>query len=116
MGEKMLTSSINLLFSECLQNVSFSEGSKTGYCLVVAFTLFQTIPRFYGLTKEGFENHVGIGEDAGNQHFLIFLQSFFSLSKTEIITSATFNFSSANGLILVKAKILSFGKGLNLKM
>ena len=60
-----------------------------------------------------FENIVGKRENAGNQHFLLFLQRFLTLSQTETLILATLNLSSANAFNLVKAKILSFGKELN---
>ena len=47
------------------------------------------------LRNNSFENIVGSGENAGNQHFLLFPQCFLLLSKTEIIML------SANGLNLV---------------
>ena len=34
------------------------------------------IPGFYDPEKEAFENIVGKGENAGNQHFLLFTQCF----------------------------------------
>ena len=41
------------------------------------------------LKKKAFENIVGKGENAGNQHFLLFPTTFSTLSKREIM-SATF--------------------------
>ena len=58
------------------------------------------------------ENNVGKGENAGNQHLLLFRHC--TLSKREILILATFNLSSANAFNLVTSKILSFGKGLTL--
>ena len=40
-------------------------------------TLYQTIPGLHGLLKKAFKNIVENGENAGNQHFLLFPQSFF---------------------------------------
>ena len=57
---------------------------------------------------------MGKGENAVNQHFLLFPQCFLTLSKKEIIILATFNFSSANAFNLVTSKILLFGKELTL--
>ena len=57
------------------------------------------------------ENTVGKGENANNQHFLLF-PVFSTLSRREIITLAMFNLTSANAFNLVTSKLLSFGKGL----
>ena len=54
--------------------------------------------------KKAFENIVGKGENAGNQHFLLFPTMFSSPSETEIITGKSFN--------LVKSKILLIGREL----
>ena len=59
-----------------------------------------------------FENIVGKGENAGNQHFLLFSQYFLLLSKSEIIILTTFDLSSAKAFNLDQAEILSFGKEL----
>ena len=59
--------------------------------------------------KEPFENIVGKGENAGNQHFL--LSTMFSiLSTTNFAIWITFNLSSANAFKLDWSKNLSFGK------
>ena len=39
-------------------------------------TLYHTIPTLNDREKEAFENIVGKGENAGNQHFLLFPQFF----------------------------------------
>ena len=44
-------------------------------------TFYHTIPTFNDLKKEAFENIVGKGENAGNQNFLLFPQSFLSIPK-----------------------------------
>ena len=62
------------------------------------------------LKKKALENTVVRGENAGNQHFLP-LPVFPSLSKRNIVISATFNLSSGNTFNLVMSKNLSFGKG-----
>ena len=62
------------------------------------------------LYDKPFENIVGNGEVAGNQHFLLFPQCFSTLLKTN------FNFSSsisAKALNLDQSKFLSFGNELN---
>ena len=64
--------------------------------------------------KESLENIVRKGENAGNQHFVLFPQCFL-LFLTQISNFESLLFlSSPNALILVKAKDLSFGKGLKL--
>ena len=42
------------------------------------------------------ENIVGKGENAGNQHFLLFPQSFLHFLNAEISILSAFNLSSAN--------------------
>ena len=42
---------------------------------------FHTIPTFNDREKEAFENVVGKGENAGNQHFLPFPQCFLPFAK-----------------------------------
>ena len=63
--------------------------------------------------KKPFENNMGKGENAGNQHFLLFPQCF-TLPKTKFNFSATLNFvlSSANAFNLDLSKILLFVKKL----
>ena len=50
---------------------------------------------------KAFENIVGKGENAGNQHFLIFPTMFSTLSMTEIIIFATIHLSFASALLLL---------------
>ena len=64
------------------------------------------------LDKRSLENTEGKGENAGNQHFLLFSTVFSTLSKRENVILATFKLSSANAFNLVMSKILFFGKGL----
>ena len=52
--------------------------------------------------KRPFQNIVGKGENAGNQHFPLFPQFFSTLSRTEIIIFVTFILSFANALNLDK--------------
>ena len=61
--------------------------------------------------KKFLENIVGKGENAGYQHFLLFLQCFL-LHQREIVILGTFYLSSANAINLVMSKILLFGKEL----
>ena len=58
------------------------------------------------------ENIVGKGENAGNQHVLLFSQCFFISSKREIILSATFILSFASALNLFDWKIMLSGNKL----
>ena len=57
------------------------------------------------LYKKTFKNIVGKGENAGNQHFLLFPECF---PKTNFSSWIIFTFSSANALIFVYSKILLF--------
>ena len=65
------------------------------------------------LKKMPFEKIVGKGENAGNQHFLLFPQCFTTQSVRKIIFSAAFILSSANAFNLDQSKILLFGKELS---
>ena len=62
--------------------------------------------------KEAFENIVGKGENAGNQHFLLFPQYFLPCpkKKKKILILATSNLSFANALNFVQPKKLSADK------
>ena len=64
------------------------------------------------LTKKAFENIVGKGENADNQHFLLFPQCFLSVTKKKINFWIKIILSSANAFNLDQAKYLSFGKEL----
>ena len=55
---------------------------------------------------------MGKGENAENQHFLLFPQCFLLYQREKIIIVATFNLSSASAFGLVTSKMLSFGKEL----
>ena len=67
-------------------------------------TFSRTIPGFHDPTKKAFENIVGKGENADNQYFLLFFTMFSSLSKKEILISATLKLLSTNTFNLVKSK------------
>ena len=57
---------------------------------------------------------MGKGENAGNQHFLLFSKCFLLYQRErEIIISVTFILSSADALNLNQDKFLPFGKGLD---
>ena len=64
------------------------------------------------LKRKALENTMGKGENAGNQHFLLFPTVFSTLSKREIIILIIFNMSSAKAFNFDKSNILSFGKEL----
>ena len=59
--------------------------------------------------KKPFENIEGEGENAGNQHFLLF-PDCFQPDQTHIIILSTLILSSANAFKLDQSKILSFGR------
>ena len=50
------------------------------------------------LKKKALENTMRKGENAGNQHCLLFSQCFLLLSMRKIIIVATFDLSSANAI------------------
>ena len=63
------------------------------------------------LYKKPFENIMGKGENAGNQHFLYFPQCFLQIPKTNFNFSVTI-IVSVNAFNLDHSNILSFGKEL----
>ena len=77
-------------------------------------TLLLHDTKFY--TEKPSENIVGKGENAGNQHFLLFLTMFSTFRRAKSIFSATYISSSANAFNLELSKILSFGKNLNIRL
>ena len=66
------------------------------------------------LGKKPFEIIVGKGENAGNQHFLLFPQCFPPFPNQISFSLLTFILSSANASNSDQSKILSFGKRLTL--
>ena len=62
------------------------------------------------LEKKTFENIVGKGENAVNQHFLLFPQCFLPVPKTNFNFSDTYILSSANAFNLDQSKNALFGK------
>ena len=62
---------------------------------------------------ETFENILGKGENAGNQHFLPFPKYFLHFQKQNSNFSVTIILLSAKAFNLDHSKILSFGKELN---
>ena len=79
--------------------------------------LYHTITTFNDPTlyKEPFENIIGKGENAGDQHFLLFPQRFLSFPK-QISIFESFILSSANPFNLDQSKVLSFGKELKMQV
>ena len=72
-------------------------------------TLYQAIP-FNDLEKKPFENNVGKGENAGNQHFLLFPTMFSTLPSINFSFLVTLMLPYANDFNFDQSKILSFGK------
>ena len=64
------------------------------------------------LIETPFENIVGNGENAGNQHFLHFPQCFYTFLRTNFKFSVIFIVLSASAFNLEQSKNLSFGKEL----
>ena len=60
------------------------------------------------LRKKPFENIVGKGENAGNQHFLLFPQCFLPLKKQISIFDTHLNCRVQRFSILDRSKILTF--------
>ena len=74
--------------------------------------LLHTIPSFNDLKEVGFGKYYGgKGENAGNQHFLLFPKCFQLLSERHHHLKATFNLSSANAFNSVLSKNLSSACG-----
>ena len=63
------------------------------------------------LKMKAFENIVGKGENAGNQHFPLFPQCFLPFPPKKFHFWVAFIFSSTNAFNLDQSKNLSFGKG-----
>ena len=62
-------------------------------------------PDFYDPKIKPFENLAGKGENAGNQHFLLFPQCFLPFPKQISFFSAKFNLLPANAFNLDQSKI-----------
>ena len=78
----------------------FSRVVKSRDSVVVPYNL-QVLT---ALRRKSFENIVGKGENAGNQHFLLFPAVFSSIPKTNFIFFVVFVLSSANAFSLDKSK------------
>ena len=79
-----------LLFPQCFQKACFPGASKG----VIVWEWVKSLPHSSDflmiLSKETFINIVGKEENAGNQHFLLFLQCFTTLPKQVLIFIVTF--------------------------
>ena len=76
-------------------------------------TLYHTIPTFMTPIEKAFENIVGKGENAGNQHFLLFPQCFLSFTKQISNFQSPLVCRLYNAFNLNQSKILLFFKELN---
>ena len=77
-------------------------------------TLYHTIPTFNDPIKKPFENIVGKGEKASNQHFLLLHNVFYPSQKEFLFLSYyTFILSSENAFNLDQSEKLMFGQELN---
>ena len=85
------------------KNLEFS-GIRLPHCHIIL--------TFNTCGKESFRKHGGKGENAGNQHFLLFPPFFLLYANTNFNFWVAIILSSANALNLVNDKILSFGKAL----
>ena len=63
-------------------------------------TLYHIIPTLMTYRKKPFENIEGKGENAGNQHFILFPQCFLPSPKTNFDLSLTFILSSGDAFNL----------------
>ena len=89
----------------CTFNIIHALGIR---CLIpICITHFHTI-----LQKKLFGNIVGKGENAGNQHFLLFPQSFQAIPERIYFFFSKLHLSSANALNLDQSKILLFSEGI----
>ena len=75
-----------------------------------AIVLFKSLPHnqefLATFNKKAFENIVGQGENAGNQHFLLFPQCFL-LDKFHVITITSYKLPSTDTFHLNKSKSLA---------
>ena len=76
-------------------------------------TLYHTIPTLNDSEKKPFESIVGKGENNGNQHFLLLLQCFPSISKRISAFKFYLFCGLQNALNLEQSKKMSFGKWVN---
>ena len=83
-------------------------------CCIKAFTFYRTIPTLNDPKMEAFENILGKGENAGNQHFLLIPKCFLPFPKQiSIFGSHLFCFLQMLS-IWTSLDFSLFGKWLNL--
>ena len=93
------------LFPKCVQKTLFFRVVKSRDCLVKSYYIYHSSTQ-----EKHFENIVGKGEDADNQHFLLLLQWFLPFPMVSLGYSLFL--SSANAFNLDKLKKLLLGKEL----
>ena len=103
----MFSALLNFQFTAMLSVNAFNLDQSKILSFGKGLTLFQS-QLSTTLEKKPFENIVGKGENAGNQHFLLFPQFSIHLKKNSCF-QVTFILSSANAFSLVQSKILSYG-------
>ena len=96
----------------------FKTVSFSGSFGEVVMVLINSLPHTFNNPREdGFEkNIVGKAENAGNQHFLLFLHCFLLYQREKSSYLAQSDMISANAFNFVQYRILSFGKDLNLSL
>ena len=103
---------ISVIYYTIFNNVIYKCPKFDQFKICRLLTLYHTITTLY---KKPFENIVGKGENADNQHFLLFPQCFFTLHKTNFNFSITLILSSASAFNFDRYKTLSFDKELKRK-
>ena len=88
-----------LLFSQCFPQLYVFSASNAAL-FSNGLTLSKQSLVLTTLEMNPFENFVGKGENAGNQHFLLFIQCFLLLSNTYFKFSVKFILLSANSFNL----------------
>ena len=68
--------------------------SSKDICHRLVISLYDTNPSFNDIGKWAFENIVGKGENAGNQHFLLFLPCLLNFSEANLTILSTLKCSS----------------------
>ena len=69
---------------------------RTKVLCLAFFPFTHTFPSFHNIDEKDVENIVGKGENAGNQHFLLFLQCFLPFHGRIVSLYSEFDLSSAN--------------------
>ena len=99
-----------LLFPPCFQKTCTTRHVKTRACLGMGQPFTTQSRLLTTLKKKPFANIVGKGENAGNQHFLLFPQFFFTQRQKLLF----YYLSSASALNSDQSRILLYGKEVNL--